>query len=77
MSISKEENITQIIDGIKLSTFSPKERETIFITIDLDKIDLDMAQTIFKGVVKLFPSHNVCLKTDGITLESQLEDNLK
>ncbi len=34
MLISKEENITQIIDGITLSTFSPKEGETIFITID-------------------------------------------
>ena len=77
MLISKEENITQIIDGITLSTFSPKEGETIFITIDQDKIDLDMAQAIFKAIERLFPFHNVCLKVDGIALESQMEDDLK
>lgn len=77
MSISKEEKITQIIDGIKLSTFSPKEGETIFITIDLNKIDLDMAQIVFEKIAELFPLHSVCLKTEGITLESQLEDDLK
>ena len=77
MSISKEENITQIIDGIKLSTFSPKEGETIFITVDLNKIDLNMTQAIFKEIKKLFPFHNMCLKVDGIALESQTEDDLK
>ena len=77
MLISKEENIVQIIDGITLSTFNPKEGETIFVTVDLNKIDLDMAQVIYKRIAQLFPSHNVYLKTNGITLESQLEDDLK
>lgn len=77
MLTSKEENITQVIDGIKLSTFSLEEGDTIFVTVDLNKIDLDMAQTIFEKIVETFPLHNVYLKTDGITLESQSEDNLK
>ena len=77
MSISKEENITQITDGIKLSTFSPKEGETIFVGIDLNKSDLDTVQAIFKGIEKLFPFNNVCLITNDMTLESKMEDDLK
>lgn len=77
MLTSKEENITQVIDGIELSTFSLEEGDTIFVTVDLNKINLDMAHTIFEKVVESFPSHNVYLKTDSITLESQLEDDLK
>ena len=77
MSISKEENITQIIDGIKLSTFSPKEGETIFITVDSNEFDLYTRQKIFEAINQLFPSHNICLKEKGITLESQMEDDLK
>jgi len=77
MSMSKEENITQIIDGIYISTFKPKKEETIFVTIDIDKVDLDIAQTIFKVIAEMFPENNTILKTDGITIESILEDDLK
>lgn len=75
--MSKEENITQIIDGIYISTFKPKKEETIFVTIDIDKVDLDIAQTIFKVITEMFPENNTILKTDGITIESILEDDLK
>lgn len=75
--MSKEENITQILDGVTLSTFHPKEGETIFVTIDINKIDLDLGQAIFEVVKTAFPGFDVMLKIDGITIESMMEDDLK
>ncbi len=75
--MSNEENNTQILDGVTLSTFHPKEGETIFITVDTDKIDLYLAQSIFEVVKTAFPSFSIVLKLDGTTIESLMEDDLK
>lgn len=77
MSIHKEENIVQIINGIKLSTFSPKKGETIIVTINPDLYDRDFCSQIHKCVSKYFSNNNVLTKLDGITLESIMEDDLK
>ncbi|MDV3428814.1 MAG: hypothetical protein LIR50_17625 [Bacillota bacterium] len=77
MWISKEENITQIIDGITLSTFNPRKEEIVVVTINPDKIDLDCAKEIYNIIDNFFINNKVILKLDGITLEAMYEDDLK
>lgn len=75
--MSKELNETIILNNIKLTTFRPKEGETIFITLPAWEYDIEQARMIFDAVKELFPNNNAMLKFDGITIESLMEDDLK
>ena len=75
--MSKEEQITQIADNIKLSTFTPEKEDTIFITFPPWEYTRNEQQIYLNAVSKVFPDNNVVLKFDGIMLESHIEDDLK
>lgn len=78
MLISKEENITQITDKIKLSTFTPQKGQTIFITFrSLNDYTPEECSRIMEVVEFMFPENNVMCKFDNITLEAMYEDDLK
>ena len=78
MSMSKEERTVKMFDkAVMLSGFYPKEGETIFLTVDLEKIDIDLASEWCKYLAELFPQNNVMVKLDGMTIESMMEDDLK
>lgn len=72
-----EEQITEITDKIRLSTFRPLVDETVIITLKPWEYNVDEAQQIFKVIQNAFPYNHCLLKFDGITLESLLEDDLK
>ena len=75
--MSKELNKTTILNNIKLTTFRPKEGETILITLPPWEYDLEQARMIMDAAKELFPNNNIMLKFDGITVESLMEDDLK
>ena len=62
-------NITEITDKIKLSTFSPKEEETILISIPRYEYDAEEAQEILRIVSEAFPNNAVLLKFDNINFK--------
>lgn len=76
--MSKEERTVKLFDKeVMLSAFYPKPGETIFLTVDLDKIDLDTASQWSKYLSEIFPQNNIMVKLDGMTIESMMEDDLK
>lgn len=77
MLISKEEKITQILEGITLSTFHPEIGETIIVTIDPELYDIDLGPKIHDCMCNCFPQNNVIIRFTGITFESMMEDDLK
>ena len=78
MSMSKEERTVELFDKeVMLSGFKPKKGETIFLTINPDKVDIEVASQWGKYLSEMFPQNNVMIKTDGIILESVMKDNLK
>ena len=78
MSMSKEERTVKLFDKeVMLSAFKPEQRETIFLTINPDKVDLDVASQWGKYLSEMFPQNNIMIKLDGMTIESLMEDDLK
>ena len=78
MLMSKEERTVKLFDKeVMLSAFKPEQGETIFLTIDPDKVDLDTASQWGKYLSEMFPQNNVMVKLDGMTIESLMEDDLK
>lgn len=78
MLMSKEERIVKLFDKeVMLSGFKPEEGETIFLTINPDKIDIDVASQWGKYLSEMFPQNNIMIKLDGMTIESLMEDDLK
>ena len=75
--MSKEEIVKVLDDYGVLSTFKPKEGETIFFTINPFKINTEDALEWMKIISHVYPKHQVIVKLDGMTLESLLEDDLK
>ena len=76
--MSKVERAVKLfVKEVMLSAFYPKPGETIFLTIDPDKIDLEEGTWYIKYLAELFPNNNVILKIDGMTIESMMEDDLK
>lgn len=76
--MSKEERTVKLFDKeVMLSAFYPKPGETIFLTVDPDKIDLDTASQWGKYLSEIFPQNNIMVKLDGMTIESMMEDDLK
>ena len=78
MLMSKEERTVKLFDKeVMLSAFYPRPGETIFLTVDPDKIDLEEGCQYIKYLAEIFPNNNVMLKIDGMTIESMMEDDLK
>ena len=76
--MSKEERTVKMFDKeVMLSGFYPKEGETIFLTVDPEKVDIELASEWGKHLAKLFPRNNVGVKLNGMTMESVMEDDLK
>lgn len=78
MSMSKEEKAVKLFDKeVMLSAFKPEEGETVFLTIDPDKVDIEVASQWGKYLSEMFPQNNIMIKLDGMTIESLMEDDLK
>ena len=60
-----------------LSSFKPEKGETVILTIDPNKVDVETASQWGKFLGELYPENNVLIKLDGMTLESYMEDDLK
>ena len=78
--MSKEKRTVKLFDKeVMLSAFKPEQGETIFLTVDLDKVDLETASQWGKYLSEMFPHNNVMIKLDGMTIESisVVEDDLK
>lgn len=61
-------NKFEIEPGIILSKLDLKEDDTILVTIDLDKYDLNEAYHIFKLMVNSFPDNNVVTTFNGVEI---------
>lgn len=78
MSMSKEERTVKLFDKeVMLSAFKPEEGETVFLTIDPDKVDIETASQWGKYLSEMFPQNNIMIKIDGMKIESLMEDDLK
>ena len=78
MSMSKEERTVKLFDKeVMLSAFKPEKGETVFLTIDPDKVDIEVASQWGKYLSEMFPQNNIMIKLDGMTIESLMEDDLK
>ena len=78
MWMSKEERSVKLFDKeVMLSGFYPKIGETIFLTIDPEKVDIELASEWGKYLAELFPQNNIMIKLNGMTIESMMEDDLK
>lgn len=77
MQMSKEK-IVKVLDeyGI-ISTFHPKPSETIIITIDSKKVDIEFGARWVKALSEIYPYNTILLKVDGMFLETfeKGEDN--
>lgn len=76
--MSKEERTVKLFDKeVMLSAFKPEEGETVFLTIDPDKVDIETASQWGKYLSEMFPQNNIMIKIDGMKIESLMEDDLK
>ena len=58
----------EINPGIIISKLDLKENDTILVTIDLDKYDLEEAHDIFKLMVNSFPYNSVVTTFKGVDI---------
>ena len=58
--------------GVILKKLDIKEDDTILVTIDLDKYDLEGAYNIFKIIANSFPDNRVVTTFNGVEI-SKLE----
>ena len=58
----------EINPGIIISKLDLKENDTILVTIDLDRYDLDEAHDIFKLMVNSFPHNNIVTTFKGVDI---------
>lgn len=61
----------EINPGIIISKINLKEDDTVLVTIDLDKYDLDEAYHIFKLMVNFFPDNKVITTFNGIEVTNE------
>ena len=64
-------NKFEIEPGIIISKLDLKEDDTILVTIDLDKYDLDEAYNIFKLMVNSFPNNNEVTTFNGVEISGR------
>ena len=69
----KQEEVLEfeINPGIVISKLDIKENDTILVTIDLDKYDLNDAYNIFKIMVNSFPDNNVITTFNGVKISGR------
>ena len=78
MLMSKEERTVKLFDKeVMLSAFKPEQGETVFLTIDPDKVNIETASQWGKYLSEMFPQNDIMIKIDGMTIESSMEDDLK
>lgn len=65
----------KINPGIIISKLDLKEDDTILVTIDLDRYDLDAAYDIFKIMVNSFPNNNVMTTFNGVEIKVEKDEN--
>ena len=76
--MSKEERTLELFDKeVMLSGFKPKEGETVFLTVDPDKIDIETASQWGEYLSEMFPQNNIMVKIDGMTIESLPKEDLR
>ena len=76
--MSKEERTVKLFDKeVMLSAFKPEQGETVFLTIDPDKVNIETASQWGKYLSEMFPQNDIMIKIDGMTIESSMEDDLK
>ena len=76
--MSKEERTVKLFDKeVMLSAFKPEQGETVFLTIDPNKVDIETASQWGKYLSEMFPQNDIMIKVDGMTVESLMEDDLK
>lgn len=61
----------EIEPGIIISKLDLKEDDTILITIDRNKWDLDEAYNIFKMMVNSFPNNEVITTFNGVEIKAR------
>lgn len=61
----------EIEPGVIISKLDLKEDDTILITIDLDKYDLEEAYDIFKIMVNSFPDNRVVTTFNGVEISGR------
>ncbi len=59
----------EIKPGIIISKLDLKEDDTILVTIDLDKYDLEEAYDIFKIIANSFPDNGVVTTFNGVEIK--------
>ena len=53
-----------------------KDGDTLIITVDPDKVDLDTSVELYQGICDMYPNNKVLFLFNGITLvKEQEEDN--
>lgn len=63
----------EINPGVIISKLDLKEDDTILITIDTDKWDVDEASEIYKIVAKIFPNNNIITTFKGLEIDKLKE----
>ena len=66
----------EINPGIIISKLDLKEDDTILVTIDLDKYDLNEAYDIFKIIVNSFPDNRVVTTFNGVEIKGVKNEKL-
>ena len=61
-------NQIDIEPGVIIKKLDIKDGDTIIITIDIDKWDVDEAYEIYKMVAKVFPNNNIVTTFKGIDI---------
>lgn len=67
----------EINPSIIISKLDLKEDDTILVTIDLDRYDLDEAYDIFKIMVNSFPNNNVVTTFNGVGISADARPSPK
>ena len=68
-------NQIDIEPGVIIKKLDIKDGDTILITIDIDKWDVDEAYEIYKMVVKVFPNNNIITTFKGIDIKVEKDEN--
>lgn len=65
----------EIEPGIIISKLEIKDSDSIILTIDIDKFDVDEAHQIFKIVQEVFPNNSIITTFKGIDISTDTESN--
>lgn len=66
--INTDKDIEYIIEQVKCRIVNITDKDTIIITIDPDKYDIDIANQILDSTKKTFPNNKILVIFNGIEL---------